>query len=110
MDELEQLMRFAVGLAPGGLHVPYLDPSSVDLHAHRGPSSIIGVTLCAAVAAAEAMNLLLKRRPVRSVPQYAQFDAHRQRYVTGTLRGGNHHPLQQLKLWHLKRRLRRPSR
>jgi hypothetical protein len=106
MDEREQLLRFAVGLAPAGLHVPYIDPSSVRFAERRGPSSVIAANLCAAVAAIEVLNLLLHRQPVLRVPQYAQFDPYRRRYRIGTVWGGNRNPSQQVKLWYLRRRLR----
>ncbi len=104
MEEREQLVRFAVGLAPAGLHVPYLDPSAISFRDQRGPSSMIAVNLCAAVAAMETLNLLLKRRPTRYVPHYAQFDPYRLRYRRGILPLGNRHPMQRLKLWAVKRR------
>jgi hypothetical protein len=107
MSELDQLARFAVGLAPAGLHLPYIDRSSVSLKDHRGPSSFIAINLCAAVAGMETLNLLLQRRPPTAVPRYAQFDPYRMRLATGTLRLGNRHPLQRAKLWILKRMLRR---
>jgi hypothetical protein len=106
MDEQEQLVRFAVGLAPAGLHLPYLDLSRINLKARRGPSSAIAVNLCAAVAATEVLCFLLKRRALTYAPRYAHFDPYRARYRTGTLWGGNRHPLQRAKLWYLKRQLR----
>ncbi len=106
MPTLEQLARFAVGLAPAGLHLPYMSPSHVRFREGRGPSSIVGVNSCAAVAAAEVFNLLLKRHQPWCVPRYAQFDPFQRSYRKGTLWGGNRHPLQRLKLWYVKRRLR----
>ncbi len=109
MDEQEQLARFAVGLAPAGLHIPYIDRTRVSLKAHRGPSSMIAINLCSAVAATEAINLLLNRQEPWCVPRYAQFDAYRRCYRKGTLPGGNRHPLQRAKLWYLKRYLRQQT-
>lgn len=106
MAPLEQLLRFAVGLAPAGLHIPYMDPSKVSLKSNKGPSSIIGVNSCAAVAATEVFNLLLKRQSPWCVPRYSHFDPYRRSYRKGTLRGGNRHPVQRLKLWYVKRLLR----
>ena len=106
MDEHEQLLRFAVALAPAGLHVRYIDFRHVNLAEHRGPSSAIAINLCAAVAATETLAILLKRRRPLAVPRYAQFDPYQLRFCTGTLRGGNRHPRQRLKLWYLRRRLR----
>ncbi len=106
MSEEEQLVRFAVGLAPAGLHFPYIDPQQVSFKEQRGPSSMIAVNLCAALAASEALNLILKRRAPWGVPRYAQFDAYRLQFRKGVLPGGNRHPLQQLKLWYIRRKLR----
>ena len=105
MSELEQLARFAVGLAPAALHLPYLDRRTVSLKHHRGPASAIAMNLCAAVAATETLAILLKRRAPWAVPRYAQFDPYRLRYRRGTLRLGNRHPWQQCKLWYVKRLL-----
>jgi molybdopterin/thiamine biosynthesis adenylyltransferase len=106
MDPREQLLRFAIGLAPAGLHLPYLDRTAVDFTNSRAPASSIAVALCAGVAAVEVLNLLLKRRPPLAVPRYAQFDPYRLRYRRGRVWGGHRHPMQQLKLWYLKRAFR----
>jgi len=54
--------------------------------------------LCAGVAGAEAVKLLLDRGHVRAAPYYHQFDAYRGKYVVGRLKGGNRNFLQRLKL------------
>ncbi len=105
LSETEQLLRFAVGLAPAALHVPYIDRRSVSVKEHRGPASMIAIQLCAALGAMETVNVIVKRRPPHAVPRYAQFDAYRLRYRRGTLWFGNRHPWQQAKLWYLKRLL-----
>jgi hypothetical protein len=110
MDEREQLIRFAVALAPAGLHLPYLDARAVDLAHQRGPSSVIAINLCAGVAAAEAMRLLLGRGRPWAVPGWAQFDAYRMMFRRGRLRLGHRHPLQQFKRWYVTRRLREAQR
>ncbi len=106
MDRYDQLARFAVGLAPAAVHLPYLDRSKISLTNRHGPSSIIAVDLCAALAATEILNLVLKRRPPVAVPRYLQFDPYRLRLCTGRLRWGNRHPVQRLKLWWLRHQLR----
>jgi hypothetical protein len=103
-SELEQLIGFAVGLAPGLLHRRYLDLSKVSLTERRGPSSGLACQLCAGVAAAEALKVLLDRGEVRCAPYYSQFDAYRGRLRRGRLWGGNRHPAQMLKRWWLGRR------
>lgn len=106
-SEMEQLIAFTVGLSPSGLHVPYLDLNRVNLAEKYGPSAGLACELCAGVAAAESLKLLLGRGGVRFVPQYAQFDAYRTLLRRRTLWGGNRHPVQQLKRQILKRRVAR---
>jgi hypothetical protein len=53
----EQFARFLLGTSPKAFHVPYLDLSYVNVKKHRGPSSSIGVTLCAAVVGMETLRL-----------------------------------------------------
>ena len=93
----EKAVRFLLGLAPRGLHRPYLvDPTAVSLAEQRGPSTIIGCNLCAGVAAAEAVKILLKRGKVLAAPHGMHFDGYRNKLVRTWLPGGNNHPLQRL--------------
>ncbi len=106
MDRWEQIIAFAVGLAPRATHLRYLDLSAVDPQSGRGPSAGLACQLCAGVAAAETMKILLNRSPIRAAPHYGQFDAYRGVLRTGRLRWGNRHPMQRFKRWYLRRRLR----
>lgn len=106
MDHWEQIIAFVAGLAPRATHLPYLDLSAVDPQSGRGPSAGLACQLCAGVAAAEVVKILLGRTPIRSAPRYSQFDAYRAILRTGRLRWGNRHPLQRLKRWYLRRRFR----
>lgn len=93
----EQYLRFLVGLAPRGLHRRYLvEPSAINLAERRGPSTAIAIDLCAGLAAAHAVKILLKRGDVPAAPTVLQFDAYRNRFVKTTRRRGNRHPLQRL--------------
>ncbi len=95
----QQYVNFFMGLVPKGLQSAYLvDPGRLDLASQKGPSSMIGCQLCAGVAGAEAVKVLLGREPVRAAPAYHQFDAHTGKYFVGRLRGGNNNPLQRFKL------------
>ena len=95
----EKALRFLVGLAPAGLHRPYLvDPSTVSLAEHRGPSSIMACQICAGVASTEALKILLGRGKVTAAPHGLQFDAYRNKLVRTWRPGGNSHPLQRLML------------
>lgn len=95
--EVEKAIRFALGLAPAGLHRAYLvDPRSIDFAARRGPSTIIACQICAGMAAAEVLKILLRRGRVLAAPHGMQFDAYRGRLVRTWRPGGNRHPLQRL--------------
>lgn len=105
-DSFDQLVRFFVGLAPSGLHLPYMDLSSVDIKSGRGPSSIIGSQMAASVAGAEAVKILLKRGSLFLAPNYLQFDCYRQLLRKKKLYGGNRNWLQRLKRSNLTKKLR----
>ncbi len=99
LPDEEKALRFLVGLAPAGLHRPYLvDLSTLSLAERRGPSSIIGCQLCAGAAASEGLKILLSRGTVRAAPHGFQFDAYRGRLVHTWRPGGNNHPLQRISL------------
>jgi molybdopterin/thiamine biosynthesis adenylyltransferase len=102
-DRLTLGLKFALGLAPRSLHLPYVDRSRINLEKGQGPSSSIGVALCAAMAGGQAVRCLLGRGGLRPAPYFAQFDAYRGKYTEGILRRGHRHPLQRLKLWYAKR-------
>ncbi|PKB21160.1 ThiF family adenylyltransferase [Janthinobacterium sp. 64] len=105
LPEEEKALRFLVGLAPAGLHGPYLvDPSAINLKERRGPSTIMGCQLCAGAAATEALKILLKRGKVMAAPHGMHFDAYRNKLVRTWRPGGNRHPLQRLTMAIIKRR------
>jgi hypothetical protein len=86
-----------VGLAPAGLHRPYLVvPSAVNFAERRGPSTIMACQLCAGIAATEALKILLGRGDVLAAPHGMQFDAYRNKLVRTWRPGGNNNPIQRL--------------
>lgn len=104
--ELEKAIRFLVGLAPALLHRHYLaDRSRVDLKARKGPSTVIACQLCAGVAAAEALKILLGRGKVWAAPHGIQFDGYRNRMAHTWRPGGNRNPLNRLAIALAKRQL-----
>lgn len=110
LPEERQYLNFYMGLVPKALQRGLLvDATRVDFRRRIGPSSIIGCQLCAGVAAAEALKILLDRGPVRAAPYYHQFDAFRGKLVSGKLRWGNAGPLQRLKIAAVSRMLARDS-
>jgi molybdopterin/thiamine biosynthesis adenylyltransferase len=106
MSRPEQLIAFAVGLAPRATHLRYFDMEQVEPQSGRGPSAALACHLCSGVAAAEAMKILLGRSPVRAAPHYFQFDAYRQLFRKGRLLLGNRNPVQRLKRWWLARKFK----
>ncbi len=97
LPEVEKALRFALGLAPAGLHRAYLaDPRSINFVDRRGPSTVIACQICAGMAAAETLKILLGRGRVLAAPHGVQFDAYRGRFVRTWRPGGNRNPLQRL--------------
>ena len=104
--EEEQLLRFLIGLSPRMLQTQYLvDRTRLDLKGRKGPSTPVGVDLCAGVAGANAIKLLLGRGQVLSAPTALHFDAYRNRFLKTWRPGGNANPLHRMLLAMARRRL-----
>jgi hypothetical protein len=93
-----RLLKFAAGLAPRGLHMRHMQAESIRLEEGKGPSSVIGVTMAAAVAGSEAIKILTGKGKVLPLPHYRQIDAFDGKAVTGKLRRGNGSLIQKAKL------------
>jgi molybdopterin/thiamine biosynthesis adenylyltransferase len=106
MSNREQLIAFAVGLAPRAIHLAYMDLGQVDVGARTAPSAGLACQLAAGVVGAEAVKILLGRGPRWPVPYYQQFDPFAGRFVRGRLRRGNRSAVQRAKRWWLGRRVR----
>ncbi len=97
--ELEQYLRFLVGLVPRALHRAYLvDPSRLDFAAKRTPSTGASCQLCSGVAAVNAVKLMLGRSGVAAVPYHHHYDPYVGKLAVTKLRWGNAGPLQSLKI------------
>jgi molybdopterin/thiamine biosynthesis adenylyltransferase len=95
----EQLIRFLVGLTPAHLHSSYLvDPTSISFEEERGPSTPMGVALCAGMAVTESLKILLGRGKVLCAPHGIHFDAYRNRFRHTWRPGGNGNPWHRLML------------
>ena len=98
-SDQEKALRFALGLAPAGLHRGYLvDPTAVSFLHKRVPSTAMGCVLSAGVAATEVLKIALGRGKVRAVPHGRHFDAYTGRMVETWRPGGNRNPLQRIAL------------
>jgi molybdopterin/thiamine biosynthesis adenylyltransferase len=102
----EKAIRFLVGFAPSLLHRHYLvDATRVSFEEGRGPSTGLSCMLCAGVAAAESIKILLGRGKVWAAPHAVQFDAFSNRVAHTWRPGGNRHPLNSLAIAIAKRQL-----
>lgn len=105
-SDAEKAIRFLVGFAPSLLHRKYLvDATRVNLTEKRGPSTGLSCTLCAGVAAAEAVKILLGRGKVYAAPHAVQFDGYRNKLSRTWRPGGNRHPLNRAAIAIAKRQL-----
>lgn len=105
--EQEQLVRFLLGLSPAMLQRGYLvHPRAVDFANHKGPSTVMACTICAGMAATEALKILLARGKVLRAPWGMQFDAYRNRFIRTWRPGGNANPIQKVTLALARRQLR----
>ncbi len=98
LTQSQQYINFVVGLTPKAFHRHYLiDPTRLDLVNKRGPSTVMGINLCAGVVATEVLKMLTGRGKVYYAPYYQAFDAHQCQWGRGKLLWGNKGPLQKLK-------------
>ncbi len=106
MSEFEKFVAIAVGIAPAVLHRKYMDMSKIKVSAAQAPVVAAGCLLSSAIIATETTNVLLKRRPVKAVPHYFQFDMYLQVYRKRYLALGARNPLQALKRSILRRTMK----
>jgi molybdopterin/thiamine biosynthesis adenylyltransferase len=108
LPELDKAIRFVVGLAPAGLHRPYLVvPEAVNFAERRGPSTFMACQLCAGIVATEALKILLGRGKVLAAPHGMQFDAFRNKLAHTWRPGGNGNLLHRLMIAVAKRQMSR---
>jgi hypothetical protein len=88
-------------------HLKYLDPKFINLKERKGPSSIAGCKLCTGFITAQALVALLHPEELRYVPWYTYLDVRVARFHHRRLWMGNRHPLQRLKSYIAKMRLRK---
>ena len=105
--DTERALRFLLGLSPAMLQRSYLvDRTQVSFAQQRGPSTVIACELCAGVAAAETLKILLKRGPILAAPWGLHFDAYRYLYKRTWRPMGYRNPLQRIARAIARRQLR----
>lgn len=83
MSDFDITVNFLTGLNIKATQLKYMDTSYVNFNKGTGPSSALSCQLCSAVAAAEAIRIILQRPGLKPAPHIRQFDAYR-----GILKGG----------------------
>lgn len=106
-SEEEKGLRFFIGLAPSRLQMNYLvDPTTIDLANHKGPSTIMACQLCAGAAATEALKILLGRGPIRAAPKGYHYDAYLNKLALTWRPWGNRNLLSRLAIFLARRKLK----
>ena len=94
-----EIVNMFVGAAPLGFHFQYLvDPTRFDIAAGVAPSTGLSCELCAGVAAAQVLKIILQRGPIEAVPHFFQFDAYTCEFQKGYIAQGNRDPEQRKRL------------
>jgi len=107
MSESEKLIHFGIGLTPSLLQRTYMPPSAVNFKKHSAPSTGMAVLLCANIVTCEALKLILKKGNVSLAPTSFHFDPYLHVYKKTTLLMGNRGLLQRIKLWVVKKILKK---
>jgi len=97
MKPEEQYLAFALGLAPKATQFKYMDTSKLSFKSGKGPSLNLACQLCSSLAGTEALRIILKKKGLKPVPYYFQFDPFVQKYYKKKLSWGNKNFLQQIK-------------
>lgn len=106
----QRIARFLVGLSPQAPHRHYLvAPQYISLVGQRGASTPIACQLCAGIAAAEALKILLNRGRVYAAPHAIAYDAYLNQQVRTWRPGGYRNPLNRLLIAFAARQINRMS-
>ncbi len=98
MTHDEYVVRFLALIAGKGSHLKYMDPKKVDPDSGAAPSLGLACQLLSGIAAAEVINILLKRKPVKAAPWCFQFDPYVHKYRKSYLWGGSKNPFFKIRL------------
>ncbi len=101
MDFNEKIMHFSIGLSPKLLARKYM--KDIHIKDRKGPSSIVGINLCASYAVMNVLRIVLNKSKVLYAPYYEQFDHYRRKYVVGKLMFGNKGLVQRMKIYYARK-------
>lgn len=100
-----QALKFALGSAPAGFHLKYIQPAAFDLDNRKGPSIASGCKLASGIVITKAILALLHPEELKPLPHYTCYDARLNRLKNGYLWMGNRNPIQQVKFFIARKRL-----
>lgn len=103
-----KVLQLALGFAPGGYHVRYIDPASIDLKAHKGPSSVAGCKACAAIITTHGLQAILRPETIDVAPWFTHIDLKVLRFSHRKLLGGMRNPFMRMKVRVAAKRLHIP--
>ncbi len=97
-SKLDLAIKFLLGVSPKTPHRSYVvDSAAIRLGDGRGPSTPMGIELCAGVMGTEILKILLKRGRVLSAPHSTTFDAFKNKVFHTYMMFGNRNPIQKIK-------------
>ncbi len=100
-----QALKMALGSAPAGFHLKYIQPDAFDLDTRKAPSIASGCKLATGIIISKAILALLHPDELKPLPYYSCYDARLNRLKKGYLWKGNRNPIQQLKFFIARKRL-----
>lgn len=100
-----QCLKMALGSAPAGFHLKYIQPDAYDLDQRKAPSIASGCKLATGLVITQAIQALLYPNELKPIPHYTCYDARLNRLKKGYLWMGNRNPLQLLKFFIARKRL-----
>lgn len=99
-SDAERAILFGLGFANKSKHQKYLvEPKSFNFLEKKAPSTPMGCSLAAGVAATEVLKILLKRGKVYSAPYSQQFDAYNNSFKRSYCTWGHKNPIQKIKFY-----------
>lgn len=100
-----QALKMAIGVAPAGYHLNYLEPGAVDLGARKAPSFSSGCKLASGMVIGKAVQAFLHPDEIRPLPHFTSYDVRLDSFKTGYLFMGNRNPWQRFKFFLARKKL-----
>ncbi|HHI69811.1 MAG TPA: ThiF family adenylyltransferase [Rhodobacteraceae bacterium] len=103
MPNNELVLLFLAGIAGTGPHLRYMDVKKIDPTTGGAPSVGLACNIGAGMVAAEVVNIMLKKTPVKCIPRFVHYDPIAGYYKNHHRRWGAKNPVHRLRLKVLRR-------